>query len=539
MNFKRFQMATLLVVSLFSFTQFSYAQLPAFGGPADQSFCISSGAIVSFDAFYINAVAPLTPTSFTFASTDITLNVTAPGLGTGGSFSLPGTGASGAMYVLTVSEASNNFNVSLKINSGITAAMNGMTYTCSAADGSGTTSTAAVLTVATPITVSIDSPVTLMSTLCEGETIAINASTSAVPDSYSWVKDGATSIATTEDLSIAMADVIDSGNYALEISDAGCPDVTSNTVTVLIVPEATITDTDMTAKELAPGDTKTFTATADNVDGTSVFTWSVDGMPFTSSGLPTTAMIGGNMIQINSIANTPAGPSSQASTLSLTNLSAPGAPSFTVPVSLSVSNNVACVTTTATVMSGSTTIFPVEWMSFTAKNIDSKMVALQWETAAETNNDKFIVERSQNGKDFEAIGTIIGAGTSAYASQYEWEDKNLPSALSLIYRLRQVDYDGAESLSEVRVVQLNKTGTDLSISGVSISSGAATLNLQSTIAGIADMQIMDARGVLVAQSQVDVFSGIQTINVALPKAKSIYFVRVKLNDKEVSTSIVN
>jgi len=38
---------------------------------------------------------------------------------------------------------------------------------------------------------------------------------------------------------------------------------------------------------------------------------------------------------------------------------------------------------------------------------------LSWVTASEINNDKFVVERSLNGKDFENINEVKGAGNSS------------------------------------------------------------------------------------------------------------------------------
>ncbi|MEO0775275.1 MAG: T9SS type A sorting domain-containing protein [Bacteroidota bacterium] len=91
---------------------------------------------------------------------------------------------------------------------------------------------------------------------------------------------------------------------------------------------------------------------------------------------------------------------------------------------------------------------PVELMSFVGERQDDA-VALNWETATETNNDHFMVERSVDGKNFSAIGKVAGAFTAYSNQNYDFEDANPPQAPELFYRLRQVDIDGAFTFSEV------------------------------------------------------------------------------------------
>lgn len=96
------------------------------------------------------------------------------------------------------------------------------------------------------------------------------------------------------------------------------------------------------------------------------------------------------------------------------------------------------------------TALPVRWHSFTAK-ADTKGVALSWETSAETNSDRFVVERSADGRVFTTIGEVMAAGMSSQLLTYEFLD-NVPGAGRNYYRLRQLDRDGSVQLSEVRTV---------------------------------------------------------------------------------------
>ena len=93
---------------------------------------------------------------------------------------------------------------------------------------------------------------------------------------------------------------------------------------------------------------------------------------------------------------------------------------------------------------------PVELLSFDAKPIE-EAVQLIWETASENNNDFFTLEKSVNGSDWSAIGTVNGAGNSQEMLSYEFTDRNPLNGISY-YRLKQTDFDGNFEYSDIRSV---------------------------------------------------------------------------------------
>jgi len=96
---------------------------------------------------------------------------------------------------------------------------------------------------------------------------------------------------------------------------------------------------------------------------------------------------------------------------------------------------------------------PVELLHFTA-TAKKNEVRTSWATASEVDNDFFTVERSRDGINFETIGTVDGAGTSHSINTYSFPDKSPNYGLSY-YRLRQTDFDGAYTYSNIVPVQLN------------------------------------------------------------------------------------
>lgn len=76
---------------------------------------------------------------------------------------------------------------------------------------------------------------------------------------------------------------------------------------------------------------------------------------------------------------------------------------------------------------------------------------LNWATATESGNDHFEIERSANGRDFEFLSSIPGAGNSNGIQYYAYTDKN-PMAGINYYRLKQVDNNSHFTYSSVVTV---------------------------------------------------------------------------------------
>lgn len=98
------------------------------------------------------------------------------------------------------------------------------------------------------------------------------------------------------------------------------------------------------------------------------------------------------------------------------------------------------------------TPLPISLLSFTARRLDSEKVMLSWTTASEKNNKGFEIEMSSNGKDFQKIDFVKGLGNSNSIQNYEFRIMNAQSAY---YRLKQIDFDGQVTYSEVRFVSGN------------------------------------------------------------------------------------
>jgi hypothetical protein len=93
-------------------------------------------------------------------------------------------------------------------------------------------------------------------------------------------------------------------------------------------------------------------------------------------------------------------------------------------------------------------VVPVELLGFTAE-MSNGLVALNWETATETNNRGFEIQRKVNN-NWQTIGFVSGKGTTTQISNYSYKDNpvGVINYAKLTYRLKQLDYDGKANYSK-------------------------------------------------------------------------------------------
>jgi hypothetical protein len=98
-------------------------------------------------------------------------------------------------------------------------------------------------------------------------------------------------------------------------------------------------------------------------------------------------------------------------------------------------------------------IVPVELTSFTV-SANNGTVSLNWETATETNNKGFEIERKSANSEYQKVGYVAGFGTTVEPRSYTYSDNNLKSG-DYTYRLKQVDLAGAYQYSNEVEVNVN------------------------------------------------------------------------------------
>jgi hypothetical protein len=104
---------------------------------------------------------------------------------------------------------------------------------------------------------------------------------------------------------------------------------------------------------------------------------------------------------------------------------------------------------------------PVELSRLTA-TLEGNDAVLSWQTASETDNAGFEVERRDPSGEWSRIGRVAGAGTTPEPQSYRFRDTALTyTADSLTYRLRQIDLDGTATLLPETTLLRSSGGPEL------------------------------------------------------------------------------
>lgn len=101
---------------------------------------------------------------------------------------------------------------------------------------------------------------------------------------------------------------------------------------------------------------------------------------------------------------------------------------------------------------GTATALPVTLVSFEAVTMYNAFVRCMWETASETDNQGFMIERSTDSKTWISIGDLVPAKSGAANERTDYSVDDYVSPGTFYYRLKQIDLDGAETYSLIRSV---------------------------------------------------------------------------------------
>lgn len=164
---------------------------------------------------------------------------------------------------------------------------------------------------------------------------------------------------------------------------------------------------------------------------------------------------------------------------------------------------------------------PVSFASFNAAQRFGK-AALSWATATESNNDGFEIERRIGNGQYQKIAFVDSkapGGTGA-AFTYSFEDPAQLTAGVTYYRLKQIDFDGRSSYSEVKAVRTVNGALVLSVYP-NPSRGNATLVIPDGTGNV-NVSVEDFAG-----RAVQHFNNVSARNVQLTNLKAgVYVVRV-------------
>ncbi len=185
---------------------------------------------------------------------------------------------------------------------------------------------------------------------------------------------------------------------------------------------------------------------------------------------------------------------------------------------------------------------PVKLVAFDAKRQGNNTL-VTWATADETNNAGFEVQVSSDARTFRKLAFVNSYSNNSTAYQtYSYTDIEANKSGVRYYRLRQVDLDGKESYSPVRAVSFATASAGAVAINVypnpSTSADQPTLVVQSPVAGLGHLQVMDLTGRTIVSRDITTVAGVT--EVAVPGSSElsagIYMVKVTMPSGEVKTT---
>jgi hypothetical protein len=176
---------------------------------------------------------------------------------------------------------------------------------------------------------------------------------------------------------------------------------------------------------------------------------------------------------------------------------------------------------------------PVNLLSFTATALEDD-VLVSWQTASETNNKGFEVERSVDGNSFEQIAFVKGANNSTRIKNYATSDYKafeIAQSTRLYYRLKQLDNDGSFTYSSVVLVNRDNMETNDFIVFPNPFVNEFTISLHANQNEVSSIDLLDLQGKLVSKQMIALNQGLNKLPITnLSQVQAgIYFLRVSHN----------
>lgn len=162
-------------------------------------------------------------------------------------------------------------------------------------------------------------------------------------------------------------------------------------------------------------------------------------------------------------------------------------------------------------------------------------VSLEWKTAQEQNSNRFSVQRSTDGVNWSEMGTLAAAGQSTQERSYVFKDR-APVSGSM-YRIVEYDFDGRTTISSI--VRSNCSTKDEISLYPNPTSGNSALNITLGQSAQIRMQVLDSKGAVLQQKQIQLPAGSSTIPLSMSNyPDGVYTINVSYNTERKTIKMI-
>ena len=172
-------------------------------------------------------------------------------------------------------------------------------------------------------------------------------------------------------------------------------------------------------------------------------------------------------------------------------------------------------------------VLPLQLLSFTGFR-SANTININWVTTNEKNVSSFTVERSFNGKDFTAIGSVKAMNATQHSYIFTDADASAVKAANFVYyKLKTIENNGAATYSIVVRIEPVTGNANVILYPNPTRNGVAYVKLTNNISGKLQVTITDASGRIFSTQTVQASEGSNqlSLNVASLSA-GIYHVKI-------------
>jgi Ice-binding-like len=175
----------------------------------------------------------------------------------------------------------------------------------------------------------------------------------------------------------------------------------------------------------------------------------------------------------------------------------------------------------ATIPSACEASLPVTWLYVKAKTVQND-VLVEWGTSSEVNNDYFVVEKSKDGKIFQALATVksVADGTKA-ENHYAYTDKQ-PYGLTY-YRISQTDKNGGQK--KYTPIVIAATNQDFKVLQY-VQGNYIYVETTGADVTTGSIELYDMNGRLVSSQKISLNKDSNTYKIDKPQQSGLYLLHI-------------
>jgi hypothetical protein len=171
-------------------------------------------------------------------------------------------------------------------------------------------------------------------------------------------------------------------------------------------------------------------------------------------------------------------------------------------------------------------LLAMNFVSVAAEQQDGQ-VTVNWTVSNEVNTEKYLLEKSLDGKVFTPVGAVSYKTAGSNINRYDFTDDNGVSVTgNLYYRVKEIEWTGGYDYSRIVTVSTNMLSGKLAVYPNPVSQ-SATVNFSMAAQGAVSLKLVDMKGALIWQTEYQATAGMNSLQLSAVRGLSdgIYFLQ--------------